>query len=110
MQRVQGGYLVLSAPAKDIKRLLAMAEMLSGSCTPAVVLEHLEKESAEIVVAPGAPTVPIGACYLATGTVFPRHHQILNCSVQPYGTYTYLNRHGKRITVRAYSGASPQPS
>jgi hypothetical protein len=103
VHQVTGGYLALSVPEKDIKRFCTMAEILSGHYAELAVLEHLEKESRSVAPMPGLPSVPIGSCFLSTNEVFPRH-KILNRKVQAVGTYIYVTRRGRTITVEAYSG------
>jgi len=105
---VPGGYLAISVPAKDLRRLLTMAEMLSGTGGLAVV-ERLEKESTSLVATAGSSSVPLGICFLSTSEIYTRH-KILDRKVQMVGTYTFLNVHGKVIRVRAYSGGPGRKS
>lgn len=103
MQQVPGGYLALSVPPRYIVEFLSMASKLEPHMAMVEVLEHLDRESKKLVPAPHAATVPLGICYLVTDEVLPRH-KILDRFVQDVGTYTYLNRQGRPITVQAYAG------
>jgi hypothetical protein len=103
VQRVSGGYLVLSVPPKDIIRFIELAKTLEPHLAILDVLERLDEESKKLVPVAGSFGTPLGTCFLATDEIFP-HHKILDRNVQQIGTFTFLNRREKAVTVPAYSG------
>jgi hypothetical protein len=104
MEPVQGGYLALSVPPKDIEKLLLFAAKLEPHFLILEVIERLENEARKIDPIPNPAAMPIGVFFLSTKEIFLHRHKILNRNVQPVGTYSYLNQHGEMITVLAYEG------